>query len=97
MSVRTKSQRTLLSGQVDGTAATILDAEKASNYVRVINPALPGGNNLWVTYDGTDPVVGQIGVPIFPGGTDTNDNHCPLGPIKIIADASSTYWCLEYA
>lgn len=87
----------MVNGTVGTSAVKILSKNTATNFVRVVNPALPGGNNLWVTYDGTIPVAGQIGIPIFPGGSDTNDNHVPTGDINIIADGTTTYYNLEYA
>lgn len=97
MSVKTSSARTTFSGQVGTSAAVLLAANTAKNFIRIVNPAAPGAGNLWVTYDGTTPVVGQIGIPIFPGGWDTNDNHCPTGAVTIIADTASTYYYGEWA
>lgn len=97
MSVQTSSARTSLTGTVSGSATTILAKNTAVNFVRVTNPSVPGGGNLWVTYDGTTPVIGQTGIPLFPGGSDTNDTHVPTGDIKIIADTTATYYYLEYA
>lgn len=97
MSANTRSARTMVTGTVGTSAITILAANSAANYVRAINPALPGGHNLQVTYDGTTPVVGSVGVPLYPGGTDTNDQHVPTGKVQIIADTAGTPYCLEWA
>lgn len=96
MSALTIGARTTLTGTIGTSAATVLAANVARNYLRVHNPSATA--LLAVTYDGvTTPVVNGAGITIAPEWEDCNEIHVPTGAVQIIGSGAGSPYTIEYS